>query len=102
MFDKIKFGNTIKKLCKINHLTAYQLSQKLNVSEDYLYKIQNGKNIPSIAMFISIINYFGLSAENFYYFDIKSSQQNTLHFTNIEYKFLYETLVDYVMSNELQ
>lgn len=53
-------------------------------------------------MFISIINYFGLSAENFYYFDIKSSQQNTLHFTNIEYKFLYETLVDYVMSNELQ
>ena len=79
-----------------------QLAQKLNVSEDYLYKIQNGKNIPSIAMFISIINYFGLSAENFYYFDIKSSQQNTLHFTNIEYKFLYETLVDYVMSNELQ
>ena len=44
MFDKIKFGNAIKNLCKMNNITAYRLAQELNVSEDYLYKIQNGKN----------------------------------------------------------
>ena len=101
MFDKIKFGNAIKNLCKINSITAYQLAQELNVSEDYLYKIQNGKNIPSIALFVSIINYFGVTSSDYSNFNITSNindilQEETVFLSNEEYKFLYDSILDHI------
>lgn len=105
MFDKIKFGNAIKNLCKMNNITAYRLAQELNVSEDYLYKIQNGKNIPSIALFVSIINYFGITSNDYSSFNIVSDTNNILYETaislsNEEYKFLYNTILDYIYSKK--
>ena len=58
MYNAIKFGQKIKILRKATQLTTYQLATRLHISPNYLDEIENGRSIPSLELFISIINYF--------------------------------------------
>lgn len=98
VYDAKKFGKCIKNLRKINKLTLYKLANELHISDNYLAEIENGKSIPSIELFISIINYFKITAENYSDFDFNINYS----FTNIEYKFLYHTIIDYIFCSKMR
>lgn len=101
MFDAIKFGKTIKTLRKLRGFTVYQLANELHISDYYLTVLENGRGIPSIALFISIINYFGITSSDYSNFNITSNindilQEETVFLSNEEYKFLYDSILDYI------
>lgn len=100
MYNAIKFGQKIKILRKAKQLTTYQLATRLHISPNYLNEIENGRSIPSVELFISIINYFKITYENYDYSKIfLEANQTQFYMTklkDIEYKFLYETLLGYI------
>ena len=97
MFNSVKFGKKIKNIRGLKRLTAYQVSQELHINADYLRKIESGNRTPSIAMFVSILNYYKITAED-YYLDTKLNAEKQLSFANTEYRFFYETLLNHIAS----
>lgn len=105
MFDIVKFGKTIKTLRNLRGFTTYQLANELHISDYYLIMLENGKATPSIALFVYIINYFGMTSNEYCSFNIIPDTNNILHKTDIslsneEYKFLYDTILDYIYSKK--
>lgn len=49
-----EMGARIRLRRKELHLTQYQLAEKLNISNNHLSSIENGKQAPSLDMFIRI------------------------------------------------
>lgn len=46
-FDRMAYGERIKRLRTGRELTQEQLAEKINVSRTYIVKIENGLQIPS-------------------------------------------------------
>lgn len=105
MFDTVKFGKTIKTLRHLKGFTTYQLANELHISDYYLIMLESGRATPSIALFVYIINYFGMTSNDYSNFNIVLDTNNILQETaislsNEEYKFLYDTILDYIYSKK--
>lgn len=102
MFDLQKFGKTIRELRKKQHIRILDVSQELNLSESYLGAIERGTAKPSIEVIVLIANYWKISLENFMpiqtNIDIKQTFCND--FTDLDYKFLYEILLNHISSKK--
>lgn len=56
-------GTQIKKKRKELHLSQAQLAEKVDLSIDYVSKLERGMRIPRIPCFVKILNVLDLSAD---------------------------------------
>ena len=60
---KSELAEKIKELRKELGLTQHQLAQKLNVDRSTIAKYETDKIEPSIAMLITLVHFFNVSAD---------------------------------------
>ena len=61
--DKLTMGDRIKEARKKNGLTQEQLAERLDVSVEFVSKIERGLNMPSIPVFIKFVETLNVSAD---------------------------------------
>ncbi len=61
--DKLTMGDRIKKIRKEHHLTQEQLAENVEVSVEYISEIERGLKIPSMQLFIKLIEILDVSAD---------------------------------------
>ena len=62
-FDRMAYGERIKRLRTGRELTQEQLAEKINVSRTYIVKIENGLQIGPIEIAIELAMFFDLSMD---------------------------------------
>ena len=61
--DKLTMGDRIKEARKKNGLTQEQLAERLDVSVEFVGQIERGLKLPSMQVFIKIIEALNVSAD---------------------------------------
>lgn len=62
-FDRMAYGERIKRLRTGRELTQEQLAEKINVSRTYIVKIENGLQIGPIEIAIELAMFFDVSMD---------------------------------------
>lgn len=62
-FDRMAYGERIKRLRTGRELTQEQLAEKINVSRTYIVKIENGLQIGPIGIAIELAMFFDVSMD---------------------------------------
>ena len=62
-FDRMAYGDRIKRLRTGRELTQEQLAEKINVSRTYIVKIENGLQIGPIEIAIELAMFFDVSMD---------------------------------------
>ena len=62
-FDRMAYGERIKRLRTGRELTREQLAEKINVSRTYIVKIENGLQIGPIEIAIELAMFFDVSMD---------------------------------------
>ena len=62
-FDRMAYGERIKRLRTGRELTQEQLAKKINVSRTYIVKIENGLQIGPIEIAIELAMFFDVSMD---------------------------------------
>ena len=62
-FDRMAYGERIKRLRTGRELTQEQLAEKINVSRTYIVKIENGLQIDPIEIAIELAMFFDVSMD---------------------------------------
>ena len=62
-FDRMAYGERIKRLRTGRELTQEQLAEKINVSRTYIVKIENGLQIGPIEIAIELAMFFDVSTD---------------------------------------
>ena len=62
-FDRMAYGERIKRLRTGRELTQEQLAEKINVSRTYIVKIENGLKIGPIEIAIELAMFFDVSMD---------------------------------------
>lgn len=62
-FDRMAYGERIKRLRTGRELTQEQLAEKINVSRTYIVKIENGLQIGPIEIAIELAMFFDVSID---------------------------------------
>lgn len=62
-FDRMAYGERIKRLRTGRELTQEQLAEKINVSRTYIVKIENGLQIGPIEIAIELAKFFDVSMD---------------------------------------
>ena len=58
------FGNALKNARKENRLTQAELAEKLDISLSYLKDLEYYRSLPSLELFVNVIEMFNLSADD--------------------------------------
>ena len=61
--DKLTMGDRIKETRKKRHLTQEQLAEKVDVSLEYISEIERGLKMPSMPLFIKLVEALDVSAD---------------------------------------
>ncbi|MEK4669006.1 helix-turn-helix domain-containing protein [Niallia sp. FSL R7-0271] len=59
-------GNRIRTLRKENNITSVELAQRIQISQPYLSKLEQGKQPISVDILIDICQVFGITLEQFF------------------------------------
>ena len=62
-FDRMAYGERIKRLRTGRELTQEQIAEKINVSRTYIVKIENGLQIGPIEIAIELAMFFDVSMD---------------------------------------
>lgn len=57
------FGTALKNARKTNRLTQAELAEKLDISLSYLKDLEYFRSLPSLELFVNVIEMFNLSAD---------------------------------------
>lgn len=63
MMDKLTMGDRIKETRKKCGLTQEQLAEKLDISVEYVSQIERGLKMPSMQMFIKLVDVLDVSSD---------------------------------------
>lgn len=66
MFSIEDIGNRIRTLRKENDMTSVDLAQRIQISQPYLSKLEQGKQSISVDILINICNVFEITLEQFF------------------------------------
>lgn len=61
--DKLNMGNRIKEIRKRNGLTQEQLAERLDLSVEFVGQIERGLKLPSMQVFIRLVEVLNVSAD---------------------------------------
>ena len=62
-FDRVAYGERIKRLRTSKELTQEQLAEKINVSRTYIARIENGLQTGPIEIAIELAEFFDVSLD---------------------------------------
>jgi transcriptional regulator with XRE-family HTH domain len=65
MIDKILFGKRIKELREKRGMTQEELSNLLDIDWQHISRLENGKNLPSCNILISLAKIFDVDIRDF-------------------------------------
>ena len=65
MIDKSAIGKIIKKLRKEKGCTQEQFAEKINLSTNYLSKVERGMNTPNVETFLKMAEILDFTLEDF-------------------------------------
>ena len=65
MIEKSAIGKIIQKLRKDKNLTQEELAEKIDISPNYLSKVERGLNILNVESFLKTAEVLGFSLEDF-------------------------------------
>ena len=66
---KQEFAKRLSELRKNKGISAREMSLSLGQSENYINHIENAKAYPSMAIFLEICEYFGVTAGEFFSYE---------------------------------
>lgn len=61
--DKLTMGDRIREVRKKNGLTQEQLAERLDVSVEFVSQIERGLRLPSMQVFVTLIEVLNVSAD---------------------------------------
>lgn len=61
--DKLTMGDRIKETRKLQGLTQEQLAEKVDISLEYISQIERGLKMPSMQVFIKLVEILDVSAD---------------------------------------
>ena len=61
--NKLTMGDRIKETRKSRNFTQEQLAEKLNISVEYVSQIERGLKLPSMQLFIELLEVLDVSAD---------------------------------------
>ena len=82
MIDKSKIGERIKTVRNDKDMTQEELAEAVEISTNYLSKIERGKNLPNAEIFLKIMQTLNLSLEDFGIIpeaDLSACKKDLLH-----------------------
>lgn len=65
MIDKSSIGKIIKKLRQDKGLTQEELAEKVDLSTNYLSKVERGLNLPNTESFLKMAEFLDFTLEDF-------------------------------------
>jgi transcriptional regulator with XRE-family HTH domain len=65
MIDKILFGKRLRELREKRGMTQEELSNLLDIEWQHVSRLENGKNLPSCSILISLANVFDMDIREF-------------------------------------
>ena len=76
--DKNRFGQRLQKARKEKRITGEQLAELTNLSTTYIRQLENGMRLPSLPVFVDIINALGCTADILLADSVSASQDIVL------------------------
>ena len=61
--DKLTMGDRIKEIRRSHHWTQEQLAERVDVSVEYVSEIERGLKMPSMQLFIKLLEVLDVSAD---------------------------------------
>ena len=78
------FGERLAQLRILKNVSAREMSLSIGLSANYINKIENGKSLPSMAVFFDICDYLNISQMDF--FDLGNDNPNLVTDMLVGYK----------------
>ena len=77
-------GERLAHLRISKNVSAREMSLSIGLSANYINKIENGKSLPSMAVFFDICDYLGISPKDF--FDLENNNPDQVTDMIVDYK----------------
>ena len=72
--DYYKIGQRIRKFRKAYHLSQEQLAEKVGISTTHISHIETGNSIPSLQVFVDILNVLECSADQLLCLEVEKAR----------------------------
>ena len=79
-----KLGERLAHLRISKNVSAREMSLSIGLSANYINKIENGKSLPSMAVFFDICDYLNISQKDF--FDLENDNPDQVFNMIVDYK----------------
>ena len=79
-----KLGERLAHLRILRNVSAREMSLSIGLSANYINKIENGKSLPSMAVFFDICDYLNISQRDF--FDLENDNPDQVANMIVGYK----------------
>lgn len=76
--DKVALGKNIRAARKMRKMTLEALAEKIDIGRVYLGEIERGKKLPSMKVFIGIVEVLNVSADYLLQNEISSGKEYVL------------------------
>ena len=76
--DKVELGKNIRAARKMRKLTLEGLAEQIGVGRVYLGEIERGKKLPSMKVFINLVEELGVSADYLLQNEVSSGKDYVL------------------------
>ena len=76
--DKVELGKNIRAARKMRKLTLEALAEKIDIGRVYLGEIERGKKLPSMKVFISLVEVLEVSADYLLQNEVSSGKDYVL------------------------
>jgi transcriptional regulator with XRE-family HTH domain len=76
MIDKNLFGKRLKELREKRGMTQEELSNLLDIEWQHVSRLENGKNLPSCSILISLANVFDIDIREFTEYEHLNPENN--------------------------
>lgn len=82
MVDNNQIGVRLKTLRKAKNLTTQELADKVNVSQSYISRFENGRAIPDIVMLERILIALGTDLSSFFASEVQEEPVDLMELIN--------------------
>ena len=78
-FSAIETGKRIRKYRNARNMKQFDLGEQVNVSRNYICKLEKGERVAAIEIYIALAEYFGVTLDELLLGMYIPNAQSTLH-----------------------
>jgi len=82
MVDSNKVGSRLKTLRKAKDYTTQELANKVNISQSYISRFENGRAVPDIDMLERILHALGTNLSSFFAVEMEDVPADLIQLIN--------------------